>query len=388
MPAPGQVGADLDRVAELVGQPLDVRRCGRRTARPRASARRLVTARARGCRRRAAAGSRRSRPSPGTGCRRRRGCPLETCGVAALAGALLEHADDQVGVLGCAQRGRSPRRRRRRRRRRRPRRSPPRRPRVEARRRRTSAGRVDRARGGWAWWKPGAGGTEPGRPVLAGPQLGHARRRCRASRAPGRRRRGVTPWSARNTLSGPSPGTMTLAPAAMACRAATVERVEQRPRVGVRRHDVGELRVDLRDRADQLVEPVVAQVPPQLRLERGDEVHDADAVTEGRGHQHRRLAEGDDRDVDQRADLLVAGVRDGGDEERVVAPRPAPAARPRRTAPCAARRGRRSRCGCRGSPTGRYPAPCRAGRSWCPWPPAPRGAVATRPGSAARRRGR
>ena len=63
---------------------------------------------------------------------------------------------------------------------------------------------------------------------------------------------------------------------------------------------------------------VVAQVASQLGLEGGDKVHDADAVAEQAGHQRRRLPERDDRDVDQRAHLLVDGVGGGRDQERVV----------------------------------------------------------------------
>ena len=86
----------------------------------------------------------------------------------------------------------------------------------------------------------------------------------------------LTPWSARKTLSGPSPGTITVAPGADGLAGRGAERLEQSLGVGVGAHDVGELGGHLPDRPDQLVQPVGAQVAAQLRLERADEVDDAD----------------------------------------------------------------------------------------------------------------
>ena len=128
-----------------------------------------------------------------------------------------------------------------------------------------------------------------------------------------------TPWSARNTFNGPSPGTITRAPWAIAVRAAAVNASSSGRRVGIGRDDVAEPAPDRHDRSDEFAEPVVAHVPAQLGLQGVDEVDDADGRGQRRGEGDRGVAERDHGDVDERSDLLEPGVRDRGDEERVVA---------------------------------------------------------------------
>ena len=66
----------------------------------------------------------------------------------------------------------------------------------------------------------------------------------------------LRPWSARNTLSGPSPGTMTVAPASIASSAADRNAASRPSGCAYARHDVGEVGGDLTDRPDDAVEAV------------------------------------------------------------------------------------------------------------------------------------